>query len=63
VCVYKNDLVPEDVSLAFGTLVPLYQTQTLEFKQMYKETGLAHFGDWRALQPNYLVVLNINNLP
>lgn len=62
VCVWKNESVPEDVSIAFGTLIPLYQTQTLEFKEMYKELGLAHFGDWKALQPRYMVRLTLSNL-
>ena len=61
-CIWKNDLVPEDVSLAFGTLVPLYRTQTLEFKEFYKETGLAHFGDSKALQSKYLVRVQLTNL-
>ena len=62
VCVYRNEQVPEDVSIAFGTLVPLYQTQTLEFKNMYKEMGLAHFGDFRVLQSQYLILMNVTNL-
>jgi len=62
VCVYRNEQVPEDVSIAFGSLVPLYQTMTLEYKNMYKETGLAYFGDYKVLQSNYLVLLNISNL-
>jgi hypothetical protein len=62
VCVYRNEQVPEDVSIAFGTLIPLYQTQKLEFKQLYSELGLAHFGDRKILQGKYLVRIKLNNL-
>ena len=61
-CVYRNELVPEDVSIAFGTLVPLYKTQTLEFKEFYKETGMAIFGDSKVLQPAYLQRIQLNNM-
>lgn len=60
--VYHNDQVPEDVSLAFGTLIPLYRTQTLEYKEFYKETGMAFFGDAKTLNANYLVNGSISNL-
>lgn len=59
--IYRNPEVPEDVSVAFGTLVPLYRTQTLEFKEMYSETGIAFFGDMKVLQPKYLVNIQITN--
>lgn len=62
VCVWKNELVPEDVSIAFGTLVPLYHTMTLEFKEAYKETGLYSFQDYKTLQGGYLVRLVLSNL-
>lgn len=61
-CVYRNELIPEDVAIAFGTLVPLYKTQTLEFKEMYKETGMAIFGDSKVLQPVYLQRIQLNNM-
>lgn len=60
--IYKNELNPEDVSVAFGSLIPLYQTQTLEYKEFYKETGLAYFGDAKVLQPNYLQRIKLSNL-
>lgn len=60
--VYHNDQVPEDVSLAFGTLIPLYRTQTLEYKEFYKETGMAFFGDAKILNASYLVNGSISNL-
>ena len=53
--IYHNADVPEDVSVAFGSLVPLYRTQTLEYKEFYSETGLAYFGDSKILRPEYLV--------
>ena len=55
VAVYRNREVPEDVSIAFGSLVPLYQTQTLEFKEQYSETGLSFYGDAKVLRSEYLV--------
>ena len=61
-CIYRNELVPEDVAIAFGTLVPLYKTQTLEFKEFYKETGMAIFGDQKVLQPVYLQRIQLNNM-
>ena len=61
--VYHNDQVPEDVSVAFGTLIPLYRTQTLEYKEFYKETGMAFFGDSKVLQSSYLVRGKLTNLP
>jgi hypothetical protein len=51
-----------DYSLVFGTLIPLYQTQVLEYKEGYSETGLFHFGDWKAIQPKYLVRVQLLNL-
>ena len=63
-CVYKNEQIPEDVSVAFGTYIPLYRTQTLEYKEMYKESGLATFGDYKVMNPQYLQrikLLNLNN--
>ena len=53
--IWRNEQEQNDVACAFGSLVPLYQTQTLEFKEAYKETGLMYFGDQKALNPRYLV--------
>lgn len=61
-CVYKNELVPEDVSVAFGTYIPLYRTQTLEYKEMYKESGLATFGDYKVMNPEYLQRIKMKNM-
>jgi len=60
--IYRNDDVPEDVSLALGSLIPLYRTQTLEYKEFYSETGLAYFGDAKVLQPKYLQRIKLLNL-
>ena len=59
--IYRNETTPEDVSCAFGSLIPLYQTQTLEYKEFYKETGLAYFGDAKVLQPDYLQRIKITS--
>lgn len=61
--VYKNPEVPEDVSIAFGTLIPLYVTQALEFKNMNTQRGLAHFGDAQVLNPAYIVPIVLGNIP
>ncbi len=55
VCVWKNEVVDTDASILFGTLIPLYHTQTLEYRYFYKETGIAYFGDFRVTNPQYLV--------
>lgn len=62
VVVYKNDEVPEDVSIAFGTLIPFYKTQKLEYKNLYSEQGLAHFGDNKILQSKYLARISLTNI-
>ena len=60
--IYKNDNVLGDVSLAFGIFVALYRTQTLEFSERWKSTGLSHYGDHAVLQPKYLTITKIDNL-
>ena len=60
--IYKNEEVPEDVSVAFGTLIPLYKTMSLEYKEMYTENGIAFFGDSKVLQPKYLQRIGLQNL-
>ncbi len=62
VCVWRNDELPEDVSIAFGTLIPLYKTQKLEFKNLYSDQGLAHFGDNKILNSKYLVRIVLSNI-
>jgi len=51
-----------DYSIIFGTLIPLYQTQVLEYKEGYSETGLFHYGDWKAINPKYLTRVQLQNL-
>lgn len=60
--IYRNEDVPEDVSVAFGTLIPLYKTMSLEYKEMYTENGIAFFGDAKVLQPKYLQRIALQNL-
>lgn len=55
VAIWRNEEVPEDVSIAFGSLVPLYKSNNLEFKELYTETGMAFFGDMQVLRSEYLV--------
>lgn len=62
ICVYKNEQIPEDVSIAFGTFIPLYRTQTMEYKEMYKESGLATFGDAKILNPAYIQQIQLTNM-
>jgi hypothetical protein len=60
--VWRNEQEMNDVAIAFGVLVPLYQTQTLEFKEAYKTSGLYYFGDQKVLNSGYLVNITINGL-
>lgn len=62
VCVYKNEVNPADVSIAFGTLIPLYTGQKTEFKELYSERGMATYGDQKVLQSSYLTRLKLSNL-
>jgi hypothetical protein len=38
--VWKNDQVENDVSIAFGTLIPFFSTGIIQRKNFYKEAGL-----------------------
>jgi hypothetical protein len=60
--VWHNPNETGDVAMAFGSLIPLYQTQTLEYKNAYSETGLYHFGDFKALQSQYMIRIKFTNL-
>lgn len=60
--VWRNEQELNDVAIAFGVLVPLYQTQTLEFKEAYKTSGLFYFGDQKVLNSKYLVNITVNGL-
>lgn len=51
-----------DPAIAFATMIPMMNTQVLQFKNFNKETGLASFGDRKTLQPKYLRRFKVNNL-
>jgi hypothetical protein len=61
-CVWKNDAVENDVSIAFGTLIPFFSTGIIQRKNFYKEAGLATYGDWAVLNRRYLAIIAIANL-
>jgi hypothetical protein len=61
-CVWKNDAVENDVSIAFGTLIPFFSTGVIQRKNFYKEAGLATYGDWAVLNRRYLAIIAIANL-
>jgi hypothetical protein len=60
--VWKNDAVENDVSIAFGTLIPFFSTGIIQRKNFYKEAGLATYGDWACLNRRYLAIIRIVNL-
>jgi hypothetical protein len=60
--VWKNDAVENDVSIAFGTLIPFFSTGIIQRKNFYKEAGLATYGDWAVLNRRYLAIIKIVNL-
>lgn len=60
--VWKNNANENDVSIAFGTLLPFYSTGTIQRKNLYKEAAIARFEDVQALQPRYLGRIKINNI-
>jgi hypothetical protein len=60
--VWRNPQENNDMAITFGSLIPLYQTQTLEYREAYKEAGLYHFGDNKVLNSKYIVPMKINNL-
>lgn len=60
--IYRNESQPEDVSVAFGTLIPLYRTQTLEHSNFVTETGLCNFGDGKVLNQAYLRIISLTNM-
>jgi len=61
-CVWKNENNEADVSIAFGTLVPFFSTGALQRKNFYKEAGLATFGDYVALNPDYFGIIEISSI-
>lgn len=60
--VWKNDQNEADVSIAFGTLVPFFNTGVIQRKQFYKEAGIASYGDWALLNRRYLGIIKITGL-
>jgi len=61
-CIWKNDAVENDVSIAFGTLIPFFSTGIIQRKNFYKEAGIATYGDWAVLNRRYLALIAIDNL-
>jgi len=61
-CIWKNDAVENDVSIAFGTLIPFFSTGIIQRKNFYKEAGLATYGDWAVLNRRYLALITVRNL-
>lgn len=58
----KNPDQENDVSIAFGTLVPFFSTGVIQRKNFYKEAGLASYGDHAVLCKKYLGIVRIDNL-
>jgi len=61
-CVWKDDENEGDVAIAFGTLVPFFNTGIIQRKNFYKEAGLATYGDWAVLNRRYLALIRIKGL-
>lgn len=60
--VWKNDDNESDVSIAFGTLVPFFNTGVIQRKNFYKEAGIASYGDWALLNRRYLGIIKIKGM-
>lgn len=43
---WKDDEAEGDVSIAFGTLVPFFNTGVIQRKQFYKEAGINKKCTW-----------------
>lgn len=61
-CVWKDDENEGDVAIAFGTLVPFFNTGIIQRKNFYKEAGLATYGDWAVMNRRYLALIRIKGL-
>ena len=59
---WKNDQNEGDVAIAFGTLVPFFNTGIIQRKNFYKEAGLATYGDWAVMNRRYLALIRIKGL-
>lgn len=62
VCVWKNDSTANDSAIMFGTLVSLYATPTLTFKEAYSEMGLHHYGDHKVTNKKYITRIKFDGL-
>jgi len=60
--IWRNPNESADMAILFGSLIPLYESTTLEYARGYSEKGLFHFGDSKVLNSNYLVRMKLNNL-
>lgn len=61
-CVWKDDENEGDVAIAFGTLIPFFNTGIIQRKNFYKEAGLATYGDWAVMNRRYLALIRITGL-
>lgn len=61
-CVWKDDENEGDVAIAFGTLIPFFNTGIIQRKNFYKEAGLATYGDWAVMNRRYLALIRIKGL-
>lgn len=59
---WKDDENEGDVAIAFGTLVPFFNTGIIQRKNFYKEVGLATYGDWAVMNRRYLALIRIKGL-
>lgn len=59
---WKNEAAEGDVSIAIGTLLPMFSTGALQRKNLYKEGAIARYEDMKALQPGYLGRIKIDNI-
>lgn len=57
-----NNADAGDMAIGFGVLLPMYSSQTIEYKNMNKEMGIAEWGDHRVLNGKYLRGVKLNNL-
>lgn len=61
-CIWKDDENEGDVAIAFGTLIPFFNTGIIQRKNFYKEAGLATYGDWAVMNRRYLALIRIKGL-
>lgn len=62
-CVYKNNREESnDSALVTASFVPFYKSQTIEYRNLYKENAIAFFGDMRLQEPKYLTRVKLTGL-